>query len=125
MTGPLREEIFDFSEAALQQLPPRMILEQVQKLFKKWGIYNQRLTLEHEGDIYGFICDDRAFLVYRLLSLSGASRGAPGWPVCLVTPEEVIDECSPPYPEEDYLACHLALADWLAIIGQYHGEPST
>jgi hypothetical protein len=122
MAGPMTEKIIEFSEVELQKLPPALLLEHVQKLFKQWGIYNQKLTLQHEGDSYVCSCRDEAFVVYRLLPVAGTPPGAPGWPVCLLTPDGVIDECSPPYHDEDYFASHLGLADWLAIIQQYYGE---
>jgi hypothetical protein len=123
MVGPTTENNTEFSEVELQNLPPSLLLEYIQNLFKKWSIYNQKLTLQHEGDTYVFSCHDTAFVVYRLLPAAGKPPGAPGWPVCLVTTEGVIDECSPPYHNEDYFASHLGLADWLAIIQQYYGEP--
>jgi hypothetical protein len=123
MADSTTETSIDFSENELQKLPPSRLLAHIQKLFKKWGIFNQKLILQHEGDEYAFSCDDKAFVVYRLLPIAGKPPGTPGWPVCLVTAEGVIDECSPPYEYEDYFASHLGLADWLAIIQQYFDEP--
>jgi hypothetical protein len=112
----------EFSESQLQKLPPARVLALIQKLFKQWGIYNQKLTLRHEGDEYVFSCRENAFVVYRLLPAVGKSPGPPGWPVCLVTAEGVIDECSPPHHDADYFASRLGLADWLTIIHQYFGD---
>jgi hypothetical protein len=122
MAAPANENSAGFSEAALHNMPPARLLPHIQKLFKQLGIYNQKLTLQHEGDEYAFSCHDQAFVVYRLLPVAGKSPGPPGWPVCLVTAEGVMDECSPPFQEEDYFASHLGLADWLAIIQQYFGD---
>jgi hypothetical protein len=123
MAGPNHEIGSEFSEAELQKLPPDGVLTHIQKLFKQWGIYNQKLTLNHEGDDYVFSCRENAFVIYRLLPSAGKSPGPPGWPVCLVTAAGVTDECSPPSHDEDYFASHLGLADWLAIIQQYFGDP--
>ncbi len=117
------EPVIEFSESELQKLPPSLVLAHIQKLFRKWGIFHQKLFLQHEGDDYAFSCDEKAFVVYRLLPLAGQPAGAPGWPVCLVNAAGVVDECSPPYHDEDYFASHLGLTDWLAIIQQYFGEP--
>ena len=112
----------DLTESDLQHLPPSRVLAHIQSLFKKWGIYNQKLILRHEGEEYAFSCDDKALIIYRLLSGAGKSPGSPGWPVCLVTAEGIIDECSPPHHIEDFFASHMGLADWLAIIEQDYEE---
>ena len=104
-----------FSEDDLHKLPATEVLAYIQNIFQKWGIYGRKLTLGHEGEKYAFSCDEKAFVVYRLVSGVG---GPPGWPVCLVTAAGIIDECSPPYHDEDYFASHLGLADWLTIIQQ-------
>lgn len=122
MADPTNDISTEFSEPELQKLPPARVLALIQKLFTQWGIYNQKLTLQHEGDEYAFSCHDQAFVVYRLLPAAGTSPGPPGWPVCLVTAERIIDECSPPFYEEDYFASHLGLADWLTLIQQYFGD---
>ncbi len=122
MVDPDELIIEEFSEADLQKISPTQVLTHIQRLFKKWGIYNQKLTLQHEGDVYAFSCHDKAFVVYRILAVAEKPPATPGWPVCLVTAEGVIDECSPPYPDEDYFASHLGLADWLTIIQQYYGQ---
>ena len=42
--------------------------------------------------------------------------GRPGWPVCLVTDEAVVDETSPPHLPEDEFASGLSLNGWLDLI---------
>ena len=42
--------------------------------------------------------------------------GRPGWPVCLVTAEAVVDETSPPHLPEDEFASGLSLDGWLDLI---------
>jgi hypothetical protein len=117
-----RETSSDLSERELHQLPPTQVLKHVQELFKKWGIYQKKLTVPHEGEKYAFSCDDKSFVVYRLLPVAGKPPTNPGWPVCLVSAEGVVDECSPPFHDEDFFASRLGLADWLALIQSYFGE---
>ena len=78
MVGPTTENLTEFSESELQRLPPALVLEHIQTLFRKWGIYNQKLTLQHEGDEYAFSCHDQAFVVYRLLPVAGTPPRRPG-----------------------------------------------
>jgi hypothetical protein len=68
----------DFSEAELQKISPGRLLAHIQKLFKKWGIYKQKLTLRHEGDEYAFSCHEEAFVVYRLLPRAAMPSPASG-----------------------------------------------
>ncbi|MFP3867563.1 MAG: hypothetical protein ACLFUU_05295 [Desulfobacteraceae bacterium] len=99
---------------------PAQLFRQIQNLFRRLGIFGQKLPLEFEGGKYLISCDERAFLVYRINEQSGVPPGIPGWPVCLVTAETVVDECSPSPRECDYFNTGLALADWLEIIEQYY-----
>jgi hypothetical protein len=42
--------------------------------------------------------------------------GRPGWPVCLVTAETVVDETSPPFLPADEFVSGLSLEEWLRLI---------
>ncbi|AEB10389.1 hypothetical protein [Desulfobacca acetoxidans] len=106
----------------LHTLPPTRLLHRLQELFQQWGIYKQRLIVNHEGENYLIACDEEAFVVYRLLPAHGKSPGAPGWPVCLLTANTMADECSPPHDGEDHFASRLSLADWLVIIEEFYGK---
>ncbi len=104
---------------------PVAILRQIQDLFRRLGIFGETLNLELEGTSYQIRCDEGGLVIYRLLPPRVVPPGAPGWPVCLVTPTTMSDECSPPHHEEDHFAAALSLADWLEIIEQYYStDPS-
>lgn len=100
----------------LHRWPPGRLLAEIQTLCRRWGIFGRQVTLEQEGQTYLVACDEHSFVIYRLLPAAAKTPGPPGWPVCLVTADTCIDECSPPQLEEDHFACHLSLADWLAIL---------
>ncbi|MBW1917142.1 MAG: hypothetical protein JRI57_03850 [Deltaproteobacteria bacterium] len=106
-------------QPAPEDSPPRLF-RQIQDLFRRLGIFGQKLPLEFEGYKYLISCDERAFLVYRINEQCGVPPGIPGWPVCLVTAETVVDECSPSPLECEFFNTGLALADWLEIIEQYY-----
>jgi len=97
-----------------------LVFAQIQDLFRRLGIFGQKLSLEFEGCQYLISCDARAFLVYRVNEQCGVPPGIPGWPVCLVTPETVVDECGPSPLNCEYFNTGLALPDWLEIIEQYY-----
>ena len=54
--------------------------------------------------------------MYRLVDQGHVSPGRPGWPVCLVTNEAVVDETSPPQMPDDEFAFGLSLEEWLQLI---------
>ena len=80
------------------------------------GLLRVSLTLTHNGETYLATCDDRSFAVYRVLDQGHVAPGRPGWPVCLVTNEAVVDETSPPHLPEDEFASGLSLNGWLDLI---------
>jgi len=100
---------------------PAKLLHDIQERFREWGLFEQTLTLSHRGHQYLARCDEHAFSVYRLLDKGHLPPGQPGWPVCLVTAEAVIDETCPPYHPEDEFSSGLGLQDWLQLIEQEFG----
>ena len=98
------------------QPSPAELLCRIQARFRELGLFGSPLTLTHNGKKYLVNCDDRVFAVYRLVEKCHVSPGRPGWPVCLVTAEVVVDETSPPYLPEDEFSSGLSLKAWLDLI---------
>jgi hypothetical protein len=95
---------------------PVELLRRIQARFRELGLFGSTLTLTHNGEQYLATCDDRVFAVYRRVDQGHVSPGRPGWPVCLVTAEAVVDETSPPHLPEDEFASGLGLKEWLELI---------
>ena len=95
---------------------PAELLHRIQARFRELGLFESTLTLTHNGEKYLVNCDDRVFAVYRLVEHCHVPPGHPGWPVCLVTAEAVVDETSPPQMPEDEFASGLGLKEWLELI---------
>jgi hypothetical protein len=95
---------------------PAALLGRIQARFRELGLFGSPLTLTHKGEKYLAACDDRVFAVYRLLDQGHVPPGRPGWPVCLVTAEVVVDETSPPHLDDDEFASGLSLKEWLQLI---------
>jgi hypothetical protein len=98
------------------QASPAELLVRIQSRFRELGCFGSRVTLTHNGEKYLAACDDRSFAVYRVLEQGHFPPGRPGWPVCLVTNEAVVDETSPPHLAEDEFASGLSLNGWLDLI---------
>ena len=102
--------------AGVAEISPGELLRRIQARFRELGLFGSSLTLTHNGEKYLASCDDRVFAVYRLVEKCHVSPGRPGWPVCLVTAEAVVDETSPPHLPEDEFASGLSLEEWLQLI---------
>jgi hypothetical protein len=100
------------------------LLQHLQERFREWGLFEQTLTLTHRGQKYLARCDSQVFTVYRLLDKTSVPPGAPGWPVCLVTPEAAVDETCPPHLPEDEFSSGLSLQEWLNLIEKEFGGGS-
>ncbi len=98
------------------EITPAELLQRIQARFRDLGRLGERLTLNHAGRQYLASCDETAFTVYRLVTQCHLPPGRPGWPVCLVTAETVIDETIPPALPEDEFASGLTLFEWLDLI---------
>jgi hypothetical protein len=98
------------------EISPAELLGRIQARFRELGLFGSTLTLTHNGENYLAACDDRAFAVYRLVDRCHVPPGRPGWPVCLVTAQTVVDETSPPHQADDEFASGLSLKEWLDLI---------
>ena len=103
-------------------IPAPELLARIQDLCRKLEIFEKPLTLTHRGRNYLASCDAHSFTIYRLNPHCHVPPGAPGWPVCLVTPEMAVDETCPPHSEEDEFASGLTLPDWLDLIKKTLGK---
>lgn len=106
--------------SAENQFPtaPAELLSRIQDRCREWGIFGRNATLNFRGQQYAVTCTDEAFAVYRLVPNCHLPPGSPGWPVCLVTRETVVDETSPPEAPGDEFASGLSLQEWLALVDQ-------
>ncbi len=120
------EEILQLSATEMARLTPAELLAAIQDLFRRWGRFGERLLFQHQGACYAILCDAEAFVVYRLVPPCGRVPSPPGWPVCLVTPDLLSDECPPPpsRSKKDFFSCQLNLRDWLQIITTHFGPES-
>jgi hypothetical protein len=105
------------------QISPAEMLARIQDRFRELGIFGQNLSLTYQAEKYLVSCDAEAFTVYRLVSHCHVPPGRPGWPVCLVTGEVMVDETSPPHVPEDEFICGLSLEGWLDLIDSLYAIP--
>jgi hypothetical protein len=105
------------------EISPAELLTRIQARFRELGRFGSSLTLTHNGEKYLAACDDQAFADYRLVDRCHVPPGRPGWPVCLVTAQTVVDETSPPHQTGDKFASGLGLEEWLDLIETAMSSP--
>jgi hypothetical protein len=71
---------------------PPLILQEFVDCFTSRGWLNQVLRIQRGGRKYRITCNETGFFAYRINENHGISPGIPGWPVCLVTPERIMDD---------------------------------
>ncbi len=89
-------------------------------VFTDKGWLNRTLRIKRSGRQYRIICNETQFFAYRINDQCAGPHGFPGWPVCIVTHERILEDsemCGFPSTEpsvQDWLCC-LADGDFEVI----------
>lgn len=103
----------------LSERSPSAVFESIRVFFSDLGLLGRELSLEVDGARYRVSCDERAFMVYRVIENSGLRHHVPGWPVCLVNADTIFEECCSPDLGSDHFACGLDIGKWLEHIHRH------
>jgi hypothetical protein len=95
---------------------PDDIFRHIRNLFTDLGIFGSVMCLVHDGIPYRISCDENAFMVYRANDSTGSRHHVPGWPVCLVTAQQIFEECRTEGLGSDHHACVVELTHWLDMV---------
>jgi hypothetical protein len=71
---------------------PKDFMQQFVDVFQSKGWLNRNLRIRHCGRKYRIICSEKEFLAYHINENCGISPGIPGWPVCMVNHERIIED---------------------------------
>ena len=93
---------------------PTVLLREFITLFESKGWLNRTLRLRHNSRRYRIFCSEMEFLAYRINDHSGIPPGFPGWPVCLVTEDQVIDDST----HSQFPSAEPGAHDWLRCIAE-------
>ncbi len=89
----------------------------VYEVFKSLNLVNKEIVVELSGHSYKARCDETSFMVYRVHNNLGPRSHVPGWPVCLITPDTIFEECcSSDNLSNDSFHCGTSLDTWMEII---------
>jgi hypothetical protein len=91
---------------------PMDVLEKFVALFIDKGWLNRTLRIKRHDRSYRVFCCEREFLAYRINDHWGVSPGLSGWPVCMVTQDQMIDDSEMSAFESTEPSAH----DWLRCI---------
>jgi len=91
---------------------PEDVLRRFVDVFVSKGRLNQTLRIKHRGRRYRIFCSETKFFAYQINDHYGVSWGFPGWPVCIVTPDQIISDPAMSACESTEPSVH----DWLRCI---------
>jgi hypothetical protein len=71
---------------------PGDILQQIVDIFTSKGWLNLHIRIRHRKKIYRLSCGERGFLAYRINDHYGLPPGFLGWPVGIITRDDIIHD---------------------------------
>ena len=88
------------------------VLSKIVGVFEEKGWLNRAIRIKHPKGRYHIYCTEKKFIAYRINDNCHISRGFPGWPVCIITIDQIIDDSHmSPFPSAEPGA-----RDWLRCI---------
>ena len=90
------------------------VLQKFVGVFASKGWLNQTLRIKHHDRRYRICCSEREFFAYRINDHCGVSPGFPGWPVCIVTHDQIIEDSD----MSAFASTEPSAHDWLRCIAE-------
>lgn len=93
---------------------PADVFRKFVSVFESKGWLNRTLRIKHHERRYRICCNEREFLAYRINDHCDVLPGFPGWAVCIVNPNQII--------EDSDMSAHASAEpmahDWLRFIAE-------
>jgi hypothetical protein len=70
---------------------PAEVLQRFIRVFTARGWLNQKVRIKYGDGRYRVSCSEKVFIAYRLNDNSGLSPGAPGWAVCIIDRNQIVE----------------------------------
>lgn len=93
---------------------PLDVLQKFVGVFKSKGWLDQTLRIKRHGKRYRICCSQKEFFGYRINDHCGVSPGIPGWPVCIVTHDQMIEDSD----MSGFSSTEPSASDWLRCIAE-------
>ena len=97
-----------------QEKRPTGVLEKFVGIFEEKGWLNQTLRIKHHDRRYRICCTESEFLAYRINDHCNVLPGFPGWSVCMVTHEQIVEDSDMSAFSSSEPSAH----DWLRCIAE-------
>ncbi len=88
------------------------VLQKFVSLFEGKGWLDQALRIKHRDKRYRIYCSETGFMAYRVNDYCGVSPGIPGWPVCFVTSDQIIEDSD----MSKFSSTEPSVYDWLQCL---------
>ena len=88
------------------------VLQAFIDIFESRGWLNQTIRIRHRERRYRISCTETGFVAYRINDHCGISPGIPGWPVCFVTQDQIMDDSN----MSKFASNEPSVLDWLRFI---------
>ena len=97
-----------------QEKKPMDVLLKFGGIFESKGGLNPTLRIKHCDKRYRICCSEREFLAYRINDHCNVLPGFPGWPVCIVTHDQIVEDSDMSAFSSSEPSAH----DWLRCIAE-------
>jgi hypothetical protein len=95
-----------------REIKSQDVLQKLVGVFESKGWLNQTLRIRHRDKRYRIFCSRKKFLAYRINDNSHVPHGFPGWPVCIITIDQIIDDSE----MSQFPSTEPSARDWLRCI---------
>ena len=91
---------------------PIDFLQKFVGILESKGWLNRSFRIMHREKKYRIFCDETQFIAHRINDSCNASWGFPCWVVCIVTPDQIIEEAD----LSGFASAELSVHDWLRCL---------
>ncbi len=85
-------EAWNMRHNTISGMKPADVLREFIGVFSNRGLLNQAIRVKHHEKSYRLLCNEKAFIAYRINDNQGFSPGVPGWAVCIVDREQIVED---------------------------------
>ena len=105
----------DSQKTPFEQPPeakPAEVLQQLVGIFETKGWLDQTVRIKRRNKRYRILCSGSQFIAYRINDNWGISQGIPGWVVCMINQDQIIEDSQMSTSASDEPGAN----DWLRCI---------